>query len=273
MENLQFTRIRQLWKQQTVSLKRNLITTFTGLALACYLIHLYGIVCSFRIDVYEDLFTILFSVFTAFFLADTFNTMSTKEKRITFLSLPASASEKFIAYTSWHIIVSVLLIMSAYLTSEVPRMITVWLMNVQEKRYVFLLPALIKDMLSYITSYNYDLTIWLVSFYAVSVSTCILGSCLWYKRVFMKTMAATGSVIFIGLLLILTAVRIMEEAGMSHEIIHKVFFFNDPWKYGFKVLYIPAIIITIIEWYISYHLFCRREVISQRRRWWTLFNK
>lgn len=277
MSSISFTRIKQLWIQHTICSKRSLITHFIGLFCGLYMIHVLGIISRADINFYAGAFLLSFTVFMAVYLSGTFEVMNTKEKRINYLSFPAKTPEKFIAYASWYIIVPIVLFTAAYLLSELPRALTVLLIgNPQQKAAeTILLPRLSGAILTWTRDdiRSIDQLLFLISFNACSASLFVLGSCLWYKKVFLKTVATVGITTFLGMTLISLISNIMEDCGISRDTINSIFFFTQPWEYGFWFLSVSLTIGTVFVWWGSYRLFKHREVISQKRNWFSLFKQ
>lgn len=275
MNTIRFTRIKQLWIQQTIYNKRSLMSNGLGLLCGLYMIHFIGIVSDSTITFYSAFFALSFCIFMAKYMSETFAAMNTKEKRISFLSFPATTQEKFIAYTSWHVVVPIVLFMAAYLLSELPRAATVFSMErFPLEKDIILLPRLYENIIVWLMAYKNSAMaelMYMTSAFAFSASLFLLGSCLWYKKVFLKTVAAIGVTVFLGIVLTWVSIDFLRECGMNYDTINKIFFFTDPDRFGLWVQFIPMNIGTVIVWVVCYHLFKHREVISQKHNWLSRF--
>lgn len=274
MKTINFTRIRQLWLRQIQYRKKYMLTACLGTLFILYVLRFFGITSNCSPSFYDNLYYAVFCVYMAAFMAGTFSDMKTKEKRVSFLSLPATTAEKFIAYSSWHIVVPIFLFIIAVIGSELPGAITVRLLGNAEQQTTetFLLPVMVKDTLDYMVGYTQE-SIYIASLSIFTASLFLMGSCIWYKNVFLKTAAAIGSTFFVLLLCFMAYVSILLYYEVDYDTETKLLFFNYPYVWGFWVLYVPLGIGTVLVWWLSYRLFKQREVISQKHNWKYFFKR
>lgn len=268
MKTISYTRIRLLWSRLTLNRRKYLLTTFLGMLSVLYAIRLTGLLTDVNMNYYTYMYFAAFCVYMAVCMANTFSEMKTKRQRIGFLALPATTAEKFIVYSSWHVVIPVLLFAIALPGSEVPGALSVrlWGDMAQKATQTFVLPILVRDALVYISMYPDDsLFITLLGLFAFSLF--LLGSCIWYKNVFLKTAAAIGSGILLLLFGELSLERMIRHLGMEDYTWQIIRDFDIPYPYNFRVAVITLCIGIVFLWWLSYKLFTRREVISQKGGW------
>lgn len=268
MDTISLTRIRQLWIGHTLCRRKFLLTTCLGVLFALYAIRLVGFSNNAGLGDYSFMYYLAFCVYMAAFMASAFSVMKTKEKRIGFLSLPATTAEKFIAYGSWHVIVPVILFVIALIGSEIPGALTVHLLgNTPPKATeTILTPLLIKSSITFIGR-EPQASLFITTISVFTTSLFFLGSCVWYKNVFLKTVAAIGTGMFLLLLYQIVLTNILESCDASYEIRSRLLFYPnmDGWRPWMWIVSFG--IGTILVWWISYRLFARREAVSQKRDW------
>lgn len=278
MNKVSLTRIKQLWGRQMFLEKMQILNIFITTACLLYVIDIIGIRYQWEANQYLETFYIFFCGSMAIYLSRTFAVLKTKKKRIAFLSLPATTAEKFITLTTWYIIVPVAIFAVAVLFNELPRALTVALMDdeTQKQAGIWLLPR-IQAYINYIpegvhrtstpefvfakNSFFYLLNIFLGSLF-------IFGSCLWYKYTFPKTIACIGTAMFLQENIRILLQQLLSNTGSTGKPIKDIIMFiNTPSTGSFLFSDLLLLLGIIIVWYFCYHLFSRKEVISQEKSW------
>lgn len=270
MNTISFKRIRQLWFMMAVIYKKRLLFSAIGLLCALFMANtsiLLGL--GGTISFLSASYYLLFCIFLSISLSDTFIMMQTKEGRSRFLTLPAQNAEKFIACTTWAIVVPIIIFLADTLLVELLR-IPISQMPVGKHLLAstFLLPAIARDILDTSISFGCFQTNGTVSFllfHVFTFSLYLLGSSLWCKRVFLKTVACIGGCTFIFMLSGILSRPLIKRLLMNENIeawLQQV----TPQEVLYTVTTIGAIC-TIVVWWFSYRLFCRKQVIPQKWNW------
>lgn len=272
MKNLNLTRIRQLWGRLARYNRKSLIIYFVALVFGMYLINLTCISSDSSAKVYLEFYFVFFWIYGAICLSGTFETMNTPGKRINFLCLPAAKPEKFTALTTWTVVSALLLFAVAMGVCDLFRALTVSLADIEgeNKADTWLLPQLYKELSVTGNRIDSDLARAYTSFacmlHVFFGSLFILGSSLWYKKVFLKTVAVIGSAALLLFIIVRFVYNIMEKAGMSTELFDYMLFISEANTPGTLMTYNLLFAIgTVLAWMAAYRVFCRREVISQKR--------
>lgn len=263
MKNISFTRIKQLWIHKTIYSRKDLLFSTLGLLAAMSMVT-FG--TSRYIDFLSSAYYMMFCLFMSLSLSSAFKSLQTKEGRIAFLTLPASPAEKFFASTVWAVVTPIVIFsLSAILIDLLHLLLANLTDTAGNAPHGMLLQLMLRQFSSaeirfgaYSTS---SLLTWIM-FHVFSFSLFLLGACIWYKQVFLKTIAAIGICTFLLLLLSIYGFRLIHSLTISFNL-----------KDGMTIGGMPAIITaitafwtiaTIIIWWISYRLFLRREAISQK---------
>lgn len=289
MRNISFTRIKYLWIQIAIISKKSILLSGLGMISGMFMLTITSLQqVNYEITgdiswhfsngdtIMMPLYYAIFCFYLSFRLASTFKNMQTKEKRIAFLTLPATQLEKFIAYTTWSVVVSFVLFFAAAFINDLLRLgilactgaLRFWnseLFFAQLPQYTNMFDINIQHIS--ITSAPAFLTFHLLGF-----SLYLLGACIWYKHVFWKTIASIGAVAFLWTLFTITCVKLLSHK-MWFYIVFRHYDIGDmlPWANYIFIAVTTLLIIAI--WYISYRLFCSREVISQKTAWFSWLRK
>ena len=205
--------------------------------------------------------------------------MRNKEMRISFLMLPATMLEKYVARFLMATLGFIIAAIVGMLLAEVTRYILLPLFDLPD---VFHSSALFK-VFSMLTidgeqafrgsyAFNMEYMPWLGeacgwSFLIWSHSLYVLGGSFWYKRAFLKTL---GTLIVISILGSIITVQIVEwigEEGMMglHDWLEE----NFQWMTLNKLLAFGGAFFsafTMFNWWLGYKLFTRSQVIKPKFR-------
>ena len=203
--------------------------------------------------------------------------MRNKEMRISFLMLPATMLEKYVARFLMATLGFIIAAIVGMLLAEVTRYILLPLFDLPD---VFHSSALFK-VFSMLTidgeqafrgsyAFNMEYMPWLGeacgwSFLIWSHSLYVLGGSFWYKRAFLKTL---GTLIVISILGSIITVQIVEwigEEGMMglHDWLEE----NFQWMTLNKLLAFGGAFFsafTMFNWWLGYKLFTRSQVIKPK---------
>lgn len=272
MRNISFTRIKHLWIQTAVVSKKQLLFNLLGITCGLFMINLGASKSMDSINLLSASYFLIFCVMLSISLSNTFRQMQTKEGRIAFLTLPASPAEKFIANVVWAVVVPVILFFVSAVCIDLLRI--VYLTCIGKNDTGMLLPLIFQNYSvatlqfgSYQTS---GILIWSL-FHVFSFTIFLLGSCIWYKKVFLKTIAAIGICTFILMFVLMLGIQSVQDWILPHEI--EIWLRSIDTSTIITVINIFGILCTVILWWISYRLFKRREVISQKRSWFGWLKK
>lgn len=275
MRQINFNRIKLLWLRIAAVQRKPL--TFSALGL------FFGMLCynlgtTLRTDIYMStmviVYYIIFCLYMSISLASTFKCMQSKEERIDFLTLPATQLEKFIACSLWAAVVPILIFLASAILNDL--LIAIMMLcrnntaNIQDHLFFGILwqntnAFIINGQQGIINGYPA-----LLSWHLCGFSVYLLGACLWYKRVFLKTIIAIGLISFLLSLILTGIVRILPEETWQHNAVRyydfKVFSsFANP---SFVAIHL---LLSVGMWWIGYRLFKRKEAISQKVKWLGFF--
>ena len=275
--NFSFTRLMAVMKRDMMeNWKTNLyrfIGVYTGAAMA-FLFGMYGILSSNRGETAEEQYTSFCSTFHSILTFVTFfylmicasrimEVMNTKNKRISYMMLPATIGEKFISRVIYVCITSMIIFSVGIFFAELTRLVLLPLFDVPEEFYRFCLFDIISN-----TSLNYNalyddsrhnfiiVLIFLISWFLWSHSIYILGGTYFKKHPFIKTWG-----IMILLFVIITYIlgnMVTKELFLYFEPTDKSFWINA------VIISTVLLIFTVINWTLSYHLF-RNSQITDRK--------
>ncbi|WP_455672091.1 hypothetical protein [Phocaeicola sp.] len=206
--------------------------------------------------------------------------MITKEKRISFLMLPATMVEKFVARFLSVTVGFIIAVLLAVSLAELTRFIFLPFFNLPESFH----QSVLLKMLSLIemdgegvfngrgamgqpySSWLGEACAW--SFLIWSHSLYILGGSFWYKKPFFKTL---GTIILVSIIfptLIYHAGTWIGADGM-HSLAEWLED-NFQWMTLTKLLSLGVALftaLTFFNWWLSYKLFTRSQVIKPKFRW------
>lgn len=228
------------------------------------------------------IFLFIIGIVSLVYAANIMENMTTKEKRISFLMLPATMIEKFVArflYVTVGLFIAVLATVSL---AEITRLLLLPLFNVPETLHQSVLPKMffMFTNLIYVSGKDefignaewgsFNLGLVSICYWAFLIwyhSLYILGGNFWYKKPFFKTLG-TLLLVMIGLSIIMT--NIISWAGVSNmhsfgQWVGETF----NWMTGtifFAIGIIFFTVFTFFNWWLSYRLFTRSQVIKPKFR-------
>lgn len=249
---------------------------FLLVALFCYMIE-----CdfsSFQIIMLSAFSTIL--LFGGIVSASTvLENMSTQQKRISFLMLPATSLEKFITRAMYVTLGFALTIFIALLLAEATRFLFLPLFNLPEEYHQSVLPFMWKEFMevetmkfvgegakeSYAIGYMSKAVGWLLPLWGHSFF--ILGGCYWQKHPFWKTL---GIIVLVNHLLGLIGVLLIQSfEDVNWHIDEEWLEANLNWITVEGILSFFIVLFTCLlalNWWLSYRCFKRSQVIKPKFR-------
>lgn len=269
MKPISIKRIEQLWIQMAVTTKRqviiNSLSVFSALLFTNIGALLSGMNPVTLLATLGSIYVIIFNIYMAVSLSGTFQNMKTKEERIAVLTLPSQNSEKFLATVLWAWIVPVLIFTVNVMVIDVLRNIFLHLASAKTPVLTgYVLPYLIRN-LSNLWLFNDHIilnTSAIILLNIFNFSWFTLGSCLWYKRVFLKTIAATGICAFLFIIILISCIQTLDNSTLGGQM-HQ-WFIHISTEEGLAGFTIAVFLADLFILWISYHLFCRRQVISKK---------
>ena len=225
-------------------------------------------------------FVLIIGIFGIVYAANIMENMITKEKRIAFLMLPATMIEKFVArFLTVTVGLAVAVFVAASL-AEITRYLLLPLFNVPETFHQSVLYNLL-SMASvdgeqiyrgsgYVMNMPYqnwlgELCGW--AFLVWSHSLYILGGSYWYKKPFFKTL---GTLMLISILCSVLSVHIISWVGNDGmRSFAEWLEANSQWMTLNKLLSLGVAFFsafTMFNWWLSYRLFTRSQVIKPKFR-------
>lgn len=225
-------------------------------------------------------FVFIISIVGLVYAANIMENMITKEKRISFLLLPATMIEKFIArFLIVTLGFGVAVVVAASL-AEITRYLLIPLFNLPEEFHQSVLYRLIK-MISIDgeqvyrgsgAGLNMPYNNWLGeicgwAFLVWSHSLYILGGSYWYKKPFFKTL---GTLMLVSILCSVISVHVLTWIGEeSIRNLGEWLENNLQWMTLNKLLSLGIVFFstfTMFNWWLSYKLFTRSQVIKPKFR-------
>ena len=225
-------------------------------------------------------FVLIIGIFGIVYAANIMENMITKEKRIAFLMLPATMIEKFVARL---LIVTVGLAVAVFVAAslaEITRYLLLPLFNVPETFHQSVLYNLLSmasvDGEQIYRGSGYAMNMpyqnWLGelcgwAFLVWSHSLYILGGSYWYKKPFFKTL---GTLMLISILCSVLSVHIISWVGNDGmRSFAEWLEANSQWMTLNKLLSLGVAFFsafTMFNWWLSYRLFTRSQVIKPKFR-------
>ena len=225
-------------------------------------------------------FVLIIGIFGIVYAANIMENMITKEKRIAFLMLPATMIEKFVAR---FLIVTVGLAVAVFVAAslaEITRYLLLPLFNVPETFHQSVLYNLLSmasvDGEQIYRGSGYAMNMpyqnWLGelcgwAFLVWSHSLYILGGSYWYKKPFFKTL---GTLMLISILCSGLSVHIISWVGNDGmRSFAEWLEANSQWMTLNKLLSLGVAFFsafTMFNWWLSYRLFTRSQVIKPKFR-------
>ena len=195
-----------------------------------------------------------------FSAANIMDITSTKEKRIAYLMLPATQTEKFVSRALQVTLGTLIMVIVALFLAEITRLILFPLLGASKALQHFCLfdfnDIFFKKYywsqvdVSVLEIYKFPVILNTVSWYLVSHSIFILGGTYFYKRPVVKT--------FGTIVLVLTALSFIFSFWDPISALQTVNFEVAIWTSSFV-----ALIIIVANWRLSYFLFTRSQVTER----------
>ena len=215
-------------------------------------------------------FSVLFfgGSFTASYALET---MNTQQKRISFLMLPATSFEKFVARFLYVTVGFVVLSTIALLLSEVTRFLLLPLFDLPDTFKQSTLPSVWQTIMN-VRTFNFNgsgimepvvgwlFLIWIHSFF-------ILGGSYWYKNAFWKTL---GLIILVNFFFIFVSVNLVES--LDESVMEEIVLWceaNFSWVTVTGILSFAIVmfmLLILLNWWLSYRCFTRSQVIKPKFR-------
>ena len=286
--NFSFTRLMAVMKRDMMeNWKTNLyrfIGVYTGAAMA-FLFGMYGILSSNRGETAEEQYTSFCSTFHSILTFVTFfylmicasrimEVMNTKNKRISYMMLPATIGEKFISRVIYVCITSMIIFSVGILFAELTRLALLPLFNAPEEFHHFCLFDIMSvsfyDTIHinpevYGTSSTFIPYLFLISNGLWGHSIYILGGTYFRKHPFVKTWGICMAAFFI---ILYTLINISDEGTLIYilkwmeNLADKSSWINE--EVIFSTISIIFLALTVFNWTLSYHLF-RNSQITERK--------
>ena len=215
-------------------------------------------------------FSVLFfgGSFTASYALET---MNTQQKRISFLMLPATSFEKFLARFLYVTLGFVVLSTIALLLAEVTRFLLLPLFDLPDTFKQSTLPGVWQTIMN-VRTFNFNgsgimesvvgwlFLIWIHSFF-------LLGGCRWYKNAFWKTLGLIILVNFFFIFVLVNLVELLDEGVMEEILLWCEA--NFSWVTVTGILsfaIVMFILLILLNWWLSYRCFTRSQVIKPKFR-------
>ena len=238
---------------------------------------------------YNSFSTIMLSAFTlvlvfggAFNASYIMESMNTQQKRISYLMLPATSLEKFLARAIYVTLGFFLMMVIALLLAEATRFMLLPLFNLSDDFHQSIIPFIWEKLTtvelmkftgpgaeeSYRLAYFREAISLLVIFWAHSFF--ILGGCYWQKHPFWKTL---GSLILVNHLIVLLIIILVQSLGDINWMIDEEWIEQMEIRFSwitvegicsfFIVLFASLL---ALNWWLSYRCFTRSQVIKPKFR-------
>ena len=215
-------------------------------------------------------FSVLFfgGSFTASYALET---MNTQQKRISFLMLPATSFEKFLARFLYVTLGFVVLSTIALLLAEVTRFLLLPLFDLPDTFKQSTLPNVWQTIMN-VRTFNFNgsgimesvvgwlFLIWIHSFF-------LLGGCRWYKNAFWKTLGLIILVNFFFIFVLVNLVELLDEGVMEEILLWCEA--NFSWVTVTGILsfaIVMFVLLILLNWWLSYRCFTRSQVIKPKFR-------
>ena len=279
--NFSFTRLMAVMKRDMMeNWKTNLyrlIACYSGAAMA-FLFGMYGVLSGNRGETGDTQYLGFCNTFHSILIFVTFfylmicasrimEVMNTKNKRISYMMLPATIGEKFISRVIYVCIISMVIFFIGLFFAELTRLALLPLFDAPEEFYRFCLFDIMSVSLDDTIRLNPGLytgenSVEIISYLFV-ISNClwghsiyILGGTYFKKHPFVKTWG------------IMIALFVIAAYIFGNMIAKELFLYFDPTDENFWIgtntISIVFLVLTVINWTLSYHLF-RNSQITDRK--------
>lgn len=290
MKNISFTRIKYLWIHIATISKKSILLSGLGILSIMFMftITTFGnvnyesspnAIRHFTSDssILLSLYYVIFCVTLSLSIASTFKDMQTKEKRIAFLTLPATQLEKFIAYTVWAVVIPTVLFFAAAFINDLLRLallasagsLRFW----DTELFFSLLPHYANMLNINFQQIHFSGLPAFITCHLVGFSLYLLGACIWYKHVFLKTIASVAVIAFAWTIFSVFRIELLmsDDSWICQSVRYYDIKAFLPWG-NYVFIAVNGLLIMAL-WYVSYRLYCRREVISQKTNWFNWLGK
>ena len=215
-------------------------------------------------------FSVLFfgGSFTASYVLEM---MNTQQKRISFLMLPATSFEKFLARFLYVTLGFVVLSTIALLLAEVTRFLLLPLFDLPDTFKQSTLPGVWQTIMN-VRTFNFNgsgimesvvgwlFLIWIHSFF-------LLGGCRWYKNAFWKTLGLIILVNFFFIFVLVNLVELLDEGVMEEILLWCEANFSWVTVTGMlSFAIVMFVLLILLNWWLSYRCFTRSQVIKPKFR-------
>lgn len=221
----------------------------------------------------DSCFALIFGLLSLIYASGIMENMFSKEKRISFLMLPATMIEKFVSRFLLVTVGLALAVVLAILLAELTRYMLLPLFDLPATFRQSMLPDVFPMTFIHVERGWADsdmagtdvalLRIWWWSGLLWNHSLYILGGSYWYKKPFFKTL---GTIILVILLL----VHVIEWIGSDNiSSFCKWLEENLQWMTLNKLLSLGIAVssaFTMFNWWLSYKLFTRSQIIKPKFR-------
>ncbi|WP_299230317.1 hypothetical protein [uncultured Bacteroides sp.] len=276
--NFSFTRLMAVMKRDMMENWRTnmyrLIGVYTGAAMA-FLFGMYGVLSGNRRETgeiqYESFCNTFHSILTFvifFYLmicaSRIMEVMNTKNKRISYMMLPATIGEKFISRVIYVCITSMVIFFVGLFFAELTRLALLPLFDAPEEFHRFCLFDIMSvsfyDTIHinpevYGTSSTFISYLFLISNGLWGHSIYILGGTYFRKHPFIKTW---------GIMILLFVIIAYIFGRMVAKELFSYFDPTDVDLWNVNIISIVFLVLTVINWTLSYHLF-RNSQITDRK--------
>lgn len=281
-----FQRIAMVMKRELMENWKKNLYTFIGIYAAFLIVMLVlmgsasgtpGGELSYKIycNGYVKGFTFTTLLFGFIYASSIMENMQTKEQRISFLMLPATMIEKFVARALYVTVGLIVAILVAISLAELTRLMLIPLFDLPEMYHKTVLPDVFSiiflkdDKLIYMEGEKH---MWLVHLLVWcwllwSHSLYILGGNYWYKKPFFKTLGTIILVILVGsfaMIHIVDWVGVDTWMNIGNWLEEHTGWVTLTHLRSFGVAFFSAF--TLFNWWLSYKLFTRAQVVKPKFR-------
>jgi F0F1-type ATP synthase membrane subunit c/vacuolar-type H+-ATPase subunit K len=187
--------------------------------------------------------------------------MSTKAKRISYLMTPATVFEKYISRLVIAVVLFIIAFLIAFKMADYTRL-AICLIRYPELKFHSL------DLIGFI-GHKSLIVNWLDFFYRFSIylffqSLFVLGSTLWYKKPFLKTLAAGAIISLVFVIVDGTLIHFLFKDGIvdfSHSM--EYYSFNTHNLFSTKTCMTFFFLVTLFNWTLAYFRFKDSEIINR----------
>ena len=286
--NFSFTRLMAVMKRDMMeNWKTNLyrlIACYSGAAMA-FLFGMYGVLSGNRGETGEIQYTSFCNTFHSILSFVTFfylivcatrimEVMNTKNKRISYMMLPATNGEKFISRAIYVCITSMVIFFAGLFFAELTRLALLPLFDAPKEFSSFCLFDIMSvsfydtihiNLETYVASSTFIPFLFLISNGLWGHSIYILGGTFFRKHPFIKTWGICMAAFFLILYML---INISDEGTLIYilkwmeNLADKSSWINE--EVIFSTISIIFLALTVFNWTLSYHLF-RNSQITDRK--------